>query len=159
MAKKIWTIVVGCFCLQFLHGAEVRDSILQLNLDEVVVQGRRSTYVMRIDKRVFNVGTDLMSTTGLVSDLMRNIPSVQVDVEGNVSLRGSESVNILIDGKPSTLMNTRTRADALRQIPASEIERIEVITNPSAQYKPDGVSGIINLVILICSLARFFSGQ
>lgn len=116
-------------------------------LDEVVVQGRRSTYVMRIDKRVFNVGTDLMSTSGSVSDLMRNIPSVQVDVEGNVSLRGSENVSILIDGKPSTLMNARTRADALRQIPASEIERIEVITNPSAQYKPDGVSGIINLVM------------
>ena len=147
MAKKIWTIVVSCLCLQFLYGAEVRDSILMLNLDEVVVQGRRSTYVMRIDKRVFNVGTDLLSTSGSVSDLMRNIPSVQVDVEGNVSLRGSESVNILIDGKPSTLMSTRTRADALRQIPASEIERIEVITNPSAQYKPDGVSGIINLVM------------
>lgn len=116
-------------------------------LDEVVVQGRRSTYSLHLDKRVFNVGTDLASTSGSVSDLMRNIPSVQVDVEGHVSLRGSENVNILIDGKPSTLMNARTRADALRQIPASEIERIEVITNPSAAYKPDGVSGIINLIL------------
>lgn len=116
-------------------------------LDEVVVHGRRSTYEQHIDKRVFNVGSDLMSTSGSVSDLMRNIPSVQVDVEGHVSLRGSENVNILIDGKPSTLMNARTRADALRQIPASEIERIEVITNPSAAYKPDGVSGIINLIL------------
>ncbi|HJA87391.1 MAG TPA: TonB-dependent receptor [Candidatus Parabacteroides intestinavium] len=116
-------------------------------LDEVVVQGRRSTYEQHIDRRVFNVGSDLMSTSGSVSDLMRNIPSVQVDVEGHVSLRGSENVNILIDGKPSTLMNARTRADALRQIPASEIERIEVITNPSAAYKPDGVSGIINLIL------------
>lgn len=115
-------------------------------LDEVVVQGKRSTYVQRIDKRIFNVGTDLASASGSVSDLMRNIPSVQVDVEGNVSLRGNESVTILIDGKPSTLMNARTRADALRQIPADEIERIEVITNPSAQYRPDGVSGIINIV-------------
>ena len=138
MAKKIWTIVVGCLCLQLLYGAEVKDSILQLNLDEVVVQGRRSIYVMRIDKRVFNVGTDLMSTSGSVSDLMHNIPSVQVDVEGNVSLRGSESVNILIDGKPSALMNTRTRADALRQIPASEIERIEIITNPRRSTSPTG---------------------
>jgi len=146
MVKKVWIIVVCCFCLQFLHGAEVRDSILMLNLDEVVVQGRRSTYTLHIDKRIFNMGTDLASTSGSVSDLMRNIPSVQVDVEGNVSLRGSENVTILIDGKPSTLMNARTRADALRQIPASEIERIEVITNPSAQYKPDGVSGIINIV-------------
>lgn len=87
-----------------------------------------------------------MSTSGSVSDLMRNIPSVHVDVEGHVSLRGSENVNILIDGKPSTLMNARTRADVLRQMPASEIERIEVITNPSAAYKPDGVNGIINIV-------------
>jgi len=116
-------------------------------LDEIEVQGRRSTYVTRIDKRVFNVGSDLASTSGSVSDLMRNIPSVQVDVDGNISLRGSESVNILIDGKPSTLMNSRTRADALRSIPAAEIEWIEVITNPSAQYKPDGVSGIINIVM------------
>lgn len=116
-------------------------------LGEVVVRGRRSTYEQHIDRRVFNVGSDLMSTSGSVSDLMRNIPSVQVDVEGHVSLRGSENVNILIDGKPSTLMNARTRADALRQIPASEIERIEVITNPSAAYKPDGVSGIINLIL------------
>lgn len=123
----------------------LRSSTEQLN--EVTVKGRRSTYVQRIDKRIFNVGSDLMSTSGSVSDLMRNIPSVQVDVEGNVSLRGNESVTILIDGKPSTLMNARTRADALRQIPATEIERIKVITNPSAQYKPDGVSGIINLVI------------
>lgn len=69
-------------------------------LDEVVVQGRRSTYSLYLDKRVFNVGTDLASTSGSVSDLMRNIPSVQVDVEGHVSLRGSENVNILIDGKP-----------------------------------------------------------
>ena len=116
-------------------------------LGEVVVRGRRSTYVQHLGKRVFNVGTDLMSAAGLVSDLMRNIPSVQVDVEGNVSLRGSEGVSILIDGKPSVLMSARTRADALRQIPAGEVERIEVITNPSAQYKPDGVSGIINLVM------------
>ena len=116
-------------------------------LDEVVVQGRRATYVQRIDKRVFYAGTDLMSTSGSASDLMRNIPSVQVDVEGKVSLRGSESVNILIDGKPSALMTPRMRANALRQIPAAEIERIEIMTNPSAQYKPDGVSGIINIVM------------
>jgi len=93
-------------------------------LDEVVVQGRRATYVQRIDKRVFYAGTDLMSTSGSASDLVRNIPSVQVDVEGKVSLRGSESVNILIDGKPSALMTPRMRANALRQIPAAEIERI-----------------------------------
>lgn len=116
-------------------------------LNEVVVQGKRSTYIQSIDKKTFNVGQDLMSSSGSASDLMQNIPSVQVDVEGNVSLRGNENVQILINGKPSTLMNARTRADVLQQLPASNIERIEVITNPSAQYKPDGVSGIINIVM------------
>lgn len=115
-------------------------------LQEVVVSGKRSTFEQKFDKRVFHVGTDLMSSAGSVSDLMRNIPSVQVDVAGNVSLRGNENVTILIDGKPSALMNPRMRADVLRQIPAAEIEQIEVVTNPSAQYKPDGVGGIINLV-------------
>lgn len=116
-------------------------------LNEVVVKGRKSTYVQNIDKRVFNVGQDLMSASGSASDLMQNIPSVQVDVEGNVSLRGNENVEILINGKPSTMMSARTRADVLQQLPANDIERVEVITNPSAQYKPDGVSGIINIVM------------
>lgn len=116
-------------------------------LNDVTVKGRKSTYVQNIDKRVFNVGQDLMSASGSASDLMQNIPSIQVDVEGNVSLRGNENVEILINGKPSTMMNARTRADILQQLPANDIERVEVITNPSAQYKPDGVSGIINIVL------------
>lgn len=116
-------------------------------LGEVVVAVRRPTYVQHIDKRVFNVGSDVMSQSASASELMQNIPSVQVDVDGNVSLRGNENVTILIDGKPSTLMGARTRADALRQIPANQIERIEVVNNPSAQFKPDGTSGIINIVM------------
>lgn len=144
--KKQQTPVFSCTDKSDTNLGKIYIAPFTEQLNEVVVQGKRSTYVQHIDKRVFNVGTDLASTSGSVSDLMRNIPSVQVDVEGNVSLRGNESVTVLIDGKPSTLMNTRTRADALRQIPADEIERIEVITNPSAQYKPDGVSGIINIV-------------
>lgn len=117
------------------------------NLDEVVVKGKRSTYVQTIDKKVFNVGEDLMSASGSASDLMQNIPSVQVDVDGNVSLRGNSNVQIIINGKPSSMMNARNRADVLQQLPASDIERVEIITNPSAQYKPDGVSGIINIVM------------
>lgn len=117
------------------------------HLGEVVVTARRPTYVQHIDKRVFNVGSDAMSQSVSASELMQNIPSVQVDVDGNISLRGNENVTILIDGKPSTLMGARTRADALRQIPANQIERIEVINNPSAQFKPDGTSGIINIVM------------
>lgn len=116
-------------------------------LDEVVVEGHKSTFVQKLDKKVFNVGQDLMSSSGSASDLMQNIPSVEVDMEGSVSLRGNENVTILINGKPSALMSAKTRADALQQLSANSIERIEVITNPSAQYKPDGVSGIINIIM------------
>ncbi len=115
-------------------------------LGEVEVTARKLTFVNSIDRKTFNVGEDLMSKTGSVSDLMQNIPSVQVDIDGNVSLRGSENVMILINGKPSTLMGTN-RAAVLQQMPASSIDKIEIITNPSAKYKPDGTSGIINIVL------------
>lgn len=118
-----------------------------MHLNEVVVQGKRPLYVSKTDKKVFNVSEDLMSTSGSISDLLQNIPSVQVDAAGNVSLRGSDKVNILVNGKASAMMNSRSRTDVLSQLSASNIERIEVITNPSAQYKPDGVSGIINIVM------------
>lgn len=115
-------------------------------VEEVTVQGKRSTYQQTIDKKVFSVGSDLTSNSGSVSDLMQNVPSLQVDMEGNVSLRGSENVQILINGKPSALMG-KNRAEVLQQLPANSVERIEVITNPSAKYKPDGTSGIINLIL------------
>lgn len=128
-------------------------------LGEAVVRVRRPAYVQHIDKKVFNASSDVMSASLSASELMQNIPSVQVDVDGNVSLRGDENVKILIDGKPSTLMSVRTRADALRQIPASQIERIEIISNPSAQYKPDGTSGIINIVMKQNGKKRGLSGS
>ena len=115
-------------------------------ISEVEVVGQKSTFVNSIDRKTFNVGQDVMSKSGSVSDLMQNIPSVQVDVDGNVSLRGSENVTILINGKTSTMMNLN-RAAALQQLPATSIDKIEVITNPSAKYKPDGTSGIINIVL------------
>lgn len=115
-------------------------------LNEVEVTGRKSTFVNSIDRKTFNVGEDLMSKTGSLSDLLQNVPSVQVDIDGNVSLRGSENVTILINGKPSAMMNLN-RAAILQQIPANSIEKIDVITNPSAKYKPDGTSGIINIVL------------
>ena len=115
-------------------------------LNEVEITGKKSTFVNSIDRKTFNVGEDLMSKAGSLSDLMQNIPSLQVDIDGNVSLRGSENVTILIDGKPSAIMNLN-RAAALQQIPASSIDKIEVITNPSAKFKPDGTSGIINIVL------------
>ena len=115
-------------------------------LGQVEVVGQRSTFVNSIDRKTFNVGQDLMSKSGSVSDLMQNIPSVQVDMDGNVSLRGSENVTILIDGKASAMMNVN-RAAVLQQLSAGNVEKIEIITNPSAKYKPDGTSGIINIVM------------
>ncbi len=116
-------------------------------LAEVVVEGRKLALVAKLDRKVFNVGQDLMSSSGSASDLMQNIPSIDVDMDGSVSLRGNSNVTILINGKPSAMMGTKTRGDALNQLSASSIERIEVITNPSAEYKPDGMSGIINIVL------------
>ncbi len=115
-------------------------------LGDVSVTAQRSTFINSIDRRTFNVGQDVMSKTGTVSELLQNVPSVQVDIDGNVSLRGSDNVMFLINGKPSSLMGTN-RAAVLQQMPASSIEKIEVITNPSAKYKPDGTSGIINIVL------------
>jgi len=115
-------------------------------LGQVEVVGQRSTFVNSIDRKTFNVGQDLMSKSGSVSDLMKNIPSVQVDMDGVVSLRGSENVTILIDGKTSAMMKIN-RAAVLQQLSANNVEKIEIITNPSAKYKPDGTSGIINIVM------------
>lgn len=116
-------------------------------LQEVVVEGRRPTFTAKLDRKVFRVGQDVMATSGSAADVMQNIPSVEVDMDGTVSLRGNENVTILIDGKPSAMMSAKMRGDALNQLGASSIERIEVITNPSAEYKPDGVSGVINIVL------------
>jgi outer membrane receptor protein involved in Fe transport len=115
------------------------------SLGEVEVTAQRSTFVNSIDRKTFNVGSDLMSKTGSVSDLLQNVPSVQVDIDGNVSLRGSGNVTILVNGKPSAMMNLNPAA-ILQQMQASSIDKIEIITNPSAKYKPDGTSGIINIV-------------
>lgn len=126
------------------------DKILLNNtgvtLNETIVTSNKIMLNNAIDRKIYNVKEDILSSTGTASDLLQNIPSVQVDLDGNVSLRGSGDVMILINGSPSPLMG-KTRADVLRQMPANTIEKIEVITNPSAKYKPDGTSGIINIVI------------
>lgn len=116
-------------------------------LAEVVISGHKSSFVAKLDRKVFQVGQDLLGSSGSAGDLMQNIPSIEVDMDGVVSLRGNDNVTILINGRPSAMMSARTRGDALNQLSASSIERIEVITNPSAEYKPDGVSGIINIVL------------
>lgn len=117
-----------------------------VNLNEVTVTSQKMLFNSAIDRKVYNVQQDILSKTGTVSDLLQNIPSVQVDVEGVVSLRGSSNVQILIDGKPSPMMSSGS-SDLLQQIPANSVDKIEVITNPSAKYKPDGTSGMINIVL------------
>jgi len=112
-------------------------------LDEVVVVADRPTMTYRIDKKVINVSQLHTSASGTAVEILENIPSVTVDIDGDVSLRGSGSFTVLIDGKPSIL----DANDILNQIPASQIENIEIITNPSARFDPDGVAGIINIVM------------
>jgi outer membrane receptor protein involved in Fe transport len=116
------------------------------SLQEVTVTSTASMMELKQDKRIFNVAADVSSKGSNASDILNNVPSVSVDVEGNVSLRGSENVRILIDGKPSGLVGTDP-ATALRLLQGSMIERIEVITNPSARYDAEGEAGIINIVL------------
>lgn len=113
-------------------------------LNEVVVRAERSTVEIKLDKKVYNVGQDMIVKGGTVSDVLENVPSVSVDIEGNVSLRGNENVRIFIDGRPSNALNM---AEALRQIPADAIDKVEVITNPSARYDAEGGAGILNIVL------------
>jgi len=114
-------------------------------LDEVVVRGEKSQTVFKLDKRVFNVGQDLSSTGASALEVLNNVPSVTVNIEGQISLRGSAGVQILINGKPSVL--TSEGGNALGTLTSDMIESIEVITNPSAKYDAEGTSGIINIIL------------
>ncbi|MBN2167407.1 MAG: TonB-dependent receptor [Marinilabiliaceae bacterium] len=111
-------------------------------LNEIEVIGERKSFEYKIDKKVINVGKQFSSASMSAIEVLENVPSVKVDIEGNVSLRGSSGFTVLIDGKPTML----DPSDALQQIPANTIENIEIITNPSAKYQPDGTAGIINVI-------------
>ena len=113
-------------------------------LNEVVIRSEKTTVEIKLDKKVYNVGSDLMVKGGTVSDVLDNIPSVSVDSDGAVSLRGNANVRILIDGKPSNAINI---AEALRQIPADAIDKVEVVTNPSARYDSEGGGGLLNIIL------------
>ncbi len=112
-------------------------------VDDVVVSGERAPISYEIDKKVINVSQQFTASSGSAIEVLENVPSVTVDIEGNVSLRGSGNFTVLIDGRPTIL----EPSEALQQIPASSIENIEIITNPSAKYDPEGTAGIINIVM------------
>ncbi|MBZ0203564.1 MAG: TonB-dependent receptor [Ignavibacteria bacterium] len=114
--------------------------------EEIVVESEKSFIEFKPDKKVFNVSKNLVSQGGMLIDLLREIPSVNVDQDGNVSLRGGEGVRILIDGRPFGLEG-QGRTAILEQTPASDVESVELITNPSAKYEAEGSAGIINIVM------------
>ncbi|MDP4187644.1 MAG: TonB dependent receptor [Bacteroidota bacterium] len=115
-------------------------------LSEVQVVAEKPGVQYKLDKKIVNIEQNLVSAGGTALDVMRNVPSISVDVDGNVSLRGNSNVNILIDGRPSGSTG-ESLSSVLDQIPASSIENIEIITNPSAKYDPEGTGGIINIIL------------
>ncbi len=115
-------------------------------LSEVTVQVEKSFMQLELDKRIFTVGKDLANAGGSASDILTNIPSVSVDGEGNVKLRGSDNVRILIDGKPSGLVSIKG-SGGLQQLQAGLVDKVEIITNPSARYEAEGNAGIINIIL------------
>jgi Outer membrane protein beta-barrel family/CarboxypepD_reg-like domain/TonB-dependent Receptor Plug Domain len=112
-------------------------------LKESVVTGEKTGVSLKLDKKVFEVGKDILSQSGAITDILNNVPAVAVSPTGTISLRGNSNVFVLINGRRSGL----TQSNALEQIPADQVERIEIITNPSAQYDADGSAGIINIIL------------
>lgn len=126
----------------------LKEIVLKVNnklIEEVEIVAERSSTEFKLDKRVFNVGKDLASSGASGLEVLNNVPSVNVDIEGTVSLRGLEGVQILINGKPSIL--TDESGNGLGTITADMISKVEVITNPSAKYEAEGTSGIINIIL------------
>ena len=120
----------------------IKLSPASTNIDDVEVIAEQSPVMYKLDKKIVTVSSNLNNSGGTAVEVLENTPSVQVDIEGNVSLRGSSNFTVLIDGRPSPFSGS----DALEQIPAGSIEKIEIITNPSAKYDPDGTAGIINVI-------------
>ena len=116
------------------------------SLSEIELVGERTEVEIRLDKRIYNVGKDITVLGGSVADVLDNIPSVSVDVEGNIALRGNENVRILINGKPSGLVGL-SGPQGLRSLPAESIEKVEVVTSPSARYEASGTAGILNIIL------------
>lgn len=125
---------------------DAEDSEDAAALDDVVVTAQPNEVRTSIDSISYSLANDLQATTGTLAEALRNVPSVEVDPDGNVSLRGDANVTILVDGRPSSQFNGPSRGQLVQQIPASQYARIEVMTNPSAAYSPEGSGGVINLI-------------
>jgi len=125
---------------------QISMSINSTRLEAVEIRAEKSETQFSLDKKVFNVGKDLANQGGSAEEILDNVPSVTVDIEGNVSLRGSGGVRILVDGRPSSLIGIGN-TNGLKNLPANMIDKVEVVTNPSARYEAEGMAGIINIVL------------
>ena len=155
IALKSYTIEIQYIGFRKYVGSVIlndnkKAATLNVSLEEEATQlkgvnivAERSTIEQKIDRKVVNVGKDLTTAGASASDIMNNIPSVNVDQDGKLSLRGNDNVRVLIDGRPSNI----DPAQLLKQIPSTSIKKIELITNPSAKYNPEGMSGIINIIL------------
>lgn len=155
LALKSYTIEIQYIGFRKYIGSVIlsenkKEATLKVALEEEATQlkgvnivNERSTIEQKIDRKVITVGKDLTTAGASASDIMNNIPSVNVDQDGKLSLRGNDNVRVLIDGRPTNL----DPAQLLKQIPSTSIKKIELITNPSAKYNPEGMSGIINIVL------------
>jgi outer membrane receptor protein involved in Fe transport len=152
---------MGCLCMLLaIYGSAqtvsgvVKDSLKRAPLvfdtvsilKEVVINGKRALIEEKLDRTVYNVERDKSLTGGDATDALRRVPLLSVDIDGNVTLRGSANIKVLINGKPSTITGNNL-ADALRQIPVDQIKSVEVITSPSVKYDADGSAGIINIIL------------
>ena len=125
---------------------EVKLNIDVNLLEEVEVRAERTEVEIRLDKKIYNIGQDITVRGGSVSDVLANIPSLEVDIDGNVSLRGNSNVKILINGKPSGLVGL-SGPEGLRSLPSESIKQVEVVTSPSARYEAEGTAGILNIIL------------
>ncbi len=133
----------------FTRNTQIPSVTLEMDaasLDEVVIRAETTEVQVRLDKKIYNIGKDLTTRGATVGDALSNVPSVSVDIEGAISLRGNENVRILINGKPSAIAGFGD-TDALTQLPADAIDRVEVITSPSARYDAEGTAGILNIIL------------
>ena len=122
--------------------------ISSTSLEGVEIIAEKTEVEIRLDKRIYNVGKDLTVRGGSVAEVLDNVPSVTVDLDGNVALRGNDNVRILINGKPSGLVGI-SGPQGLQQLPAESIEKVEVVTSPSARYGAEGTAGILNIICLL----------